>query len=131
MEKQAIQSLRAPKAVGSYSQAVRAGGFVFVSGQIALDSAAGAIVGGDVTSQMKQVFLNLKNILEDAGLSLDNVVKTTLYLKNMADFSMANDVYGSCFKPPYPARSTVEVSRLPKDVLVELDAIAHCDDRRP
>ena len=122
--KQPVQSSRAPKAVGPYSQAVRAGGLLFVSGQIPLAPSDLSVVGQDVQGQIVQVLENLKNLLEDAGTSLERVVKTTMFLKNMADFAKANEVYGRYFKEPYPARSTIEVARLPKDVLVEIEAVA-------
>ena len=124
VSKQPVQSARAPKAVGPYSQAVRAGNLLFASGQIPLNPSDLSVVGQDVAGQIVQVLENLKNLLEDAGTSLEHVVKTTMFLKNMADFAKANEVYGRYFKAPYPARSTIEVARLPKDVLVEIEAVA-------
>ena len=122
--KKSIESQRAPKAIGPYSQAVRVGNFLFVSGQVALNPKDSSIVGQDVESQIMQIFENVKNLLEDAGTSLENVVKTTLYLKDMGDFAKANEAYSRYFKAPYPARATVQVARLPKDALVEIEAIA-------
>jgi 2-iminobutanoate/2-iminopropanoate deaminase len=114
----------APQAIGPYSQAIKAGGFVFVSGQIPIDPATGLIVQAEVAAQTDRVLQNLKAILTAAGTSLDNVVKTTVFLKSMGDFAAMNEVYARFWKKAPPARSTVEVSRLPKDVLVEIDVIA-------
>jgi len=114
----------APQAIGPYSQAIKAGGFVFVSGQIPIDPATGLIVQAEVAAQTDRVLQNLKSILTAAGTSLDNVVKTTVFLKSMGDFAAMNEVYARFWKKAPPARSTVEVSRLPKDVLVEIDVIA-------
>ncbi len=113
-----------PKAIGPYSQAIRANGFVFVSGQVALDPATQQVVPGDATAQTERVLQNLAGILKAAGTSLDRVVKTTVFLKNISDFSAMNEVYGRHFTQAPPARSTVEVARLPKDVLVEIEVIA-------
>ena len=125
MSKEVILSGEAPKPIGPYSQAMRAGGFVFCSGQIALHPKTGEIVGGgDVEAQTQQVLRNLKAVLEEAGICLDCVVKTTIFLKSMNDFPRVNAVYAEYFKGASPARSTVEVSRLPKDVLVEIEAVA-------
>jgi 2-iminobutanoate/2-iminopropanoate deaminase len=114
----------APQAIGPYSQAIKAGGFVFVSGQIPIDPTTGLIVQAEVAAQTDRVLQNLKAILTAAGTSLDNVVKTTVFLKSMGDFAAMNEVYARFWKKAPPARSTVEVSRLPKDVLVEIDVIA-------
>ncbi|HLH09967.1 MAG TPA: RidA family protein [Terriglobales bacterium] len=114
----------APQAIGPYSQAIKAGGFVFVSGQIPIDPATGLIAQAEVAAQTDRVLQNLKAILTAAGTSLDNVVKTTVFLKSMGDFAAMNEVYARFWKKAPPARSTVEVSRLPKDVLVEIDVIA-------
>jgi 2-iminobutanoate/2-iminopropanoate deaminase len=114
----------APQAIGPYSQAIKAGGFVFVSGQIPIDPATGLIAQSEVAAQTDRVLQNLKAILTAAGTSLDNVVKTTVFLKSMGDFAAMNEVYARFWKKAPPARSTVEVSRLPKDVLVEIDVIA-------
>ncbi|MBW2464713.1 MAG: RidA family protein [Deltaproteobacteria bacterium] len=126
MNRHAIATDAAPAAIGPYSQAVRAGGLVFCSGQIALDAATGALVGeGDVVAQTRRVMENLGAVLEAAGASFDSVVKTTIFVKDLNDFVAVNEVYASFFgDAPPPARATVEVSRLPKDVLVEIDAIA-------
>ena len=113
-----------PKAIGPYSQAIKANGLVFLSGQIALDPATQQLISGDVAAQTERVLQNLAGILKAAGSSLHQVVKTTVFLKNMSDFAAMNDVYGRHFTGAPPARSTVEVARLPKDVLVEVDVIA-------
>ncbi len=113
-----------PAAIGPYSQAIRANGFVFVSGQIALDPVTNTLVTGDVAFQTDRVLKNLSGILRAAGTSLEKVVRSTVFLKNMGDFAAMNEVYGSYFTVAPPARSTVEVARLPKDVLVEIDVIA-------
>jgi 2-iminobutanoate/2-iminopropanoate deaminase len=113
-----------PKAIGPYSQAIKTNGFVFLSGQIALDPATQQLISGDVAAQTERVLQNLAGILKAAGSSLQQVVKTTVFLKNMSDFAAMNDVYGRYFTEAPPARSTVEVARLPKDVLVEIDVIA-------
>ena len=113
-----------PKAIGPYSQAVKANGFVFLSGQIALEPATQQLISGDVAAQTDRVLQNLAGILTAAGSSLPQVVKTTVFLKNMADFAAMNEVYGRYFTQAPPARSTVEAARLPKDVLVEIEVIA-------
>jgi len=113
-----------PKAIGPYSQAIKANSLVFLSGQIALDPATQQLISGDVSAQTERVLQNLAGILKAAGSSLQKVVKTTVFLKNMADFAAMNGVYGRYFTEAPPARSTVEVARLPKDVLVEIDVIA-------
>jgi 2-iminobutanoate/2-iminopropanoate deaminase len=115
---------RGPKAIGPYSQAVKANGFVFLSGQIALDPSTQQIVEGDVARQTERVLENLKAIVEAAGSSLQRVVKTTVFLADMNDFAAMNDVYGRYFVAHRPARSTVEVARLPKNVRIEIDLIA-------
>jgi 2-iminobutanoate/2-iminopropanoate deaminase len=122
--REAIATPNAPQAIGPYSQAIRANGFVFVSGQIPLDPATGKIVGADVAAQTAQALANLEAILKAAGSGLDKVVRTTVYLKDMAEFAAMNEVYARSFAQDAPARATVEVSRLPKDVRVEIDAIA-------
>ncbi len=127
MKRQTIATDKAPKAIGPYSQAVKAGGLVFLSGQIALDPATGQLVGGDVCAQTRRVIENLKAVLEAAGSSLDKVVKTTVFLKDMNDFAAMNEVYGQYFASGAPARATVQAARLPKDVSVEIDAIAVCE----
>jgi 2-iminobutanoate/2-iminopropanoate deaminase len=121
---QVIATDNAPKAIGPYSQAVVANGFVFASGQIAIDPATGQIKLGSISEQTERVLTNLKAILEHAGSSLNKVVKTTVYLKDMGDFEEMNRVYSEFFKENKPARATVQVARLPKDVSVEIDATA-------
>jgi 2-iminobutanoate/2-iminopropanoate deaminase len=118
-----IATEKAPKAVGPYSQAVRFANLVFVSGQIPLDPKSGEIVGGDIEVQAKQVLENLKAIVEASGMGLENVLKCTCFLKNMEHFARFNSIYNTYFANVLPARETVEVSRLPKDVLVEISAI--------
>jgi 2-iminobutanoate/2-iminopropanoate deaminase len=113
-----------PKAIGPYSQAIRANGFVFVSGQVAIDPATQQVISGDVAAQTERVLRNLAGILKAAGSELGKVVRSTVFLKNMGDFAAMNEVYGRYFSTAPPARSTVEVARLPKDVLVEIDVIA-------
>jgi 2-iminobutanoate/2-iminopropanoate deaminase len=113
-----------PKAIGPYSQAIKANGLVFVSGQVALDPATQQVISGDVAAQTERALQNLAGILKAAGTSLDRAVKNTVFLKNMSDFAAMNEVYGRYFTQAPPARSTVEVARLPKDVLVEIDVIA-------
>ena len=121
--KEIISTDKAPKAIGPYSQAVRAGGFLFTAGQIALDPATGQIIEGDVARQTTRVLENLRAIVEAAGSSLDRAVKATVYLKDMGDFAAMNEVYGRYFASNPPARSTVEAARLPRDVRVEIDLI--------
>jgi 2-iminobutanoate/2-iminopropanoate deaminase len=127
MAKEKIATAHAPQAIGPYSQAIRLGNLIFTAGQIALDPATQQVVGGGITEQTTRVLENLKAILESAGSSLAHVVKATVFLRNMNDFTGMNAVYGQYLAPegvPAPARSTVEVSRLPKDVLVEIEVIA-------
>jgi 2-iminobutanoate/2-iminopropanoate deaminase len=114
----------APQAIGPYSQAIRANGFIFTSGQIAFDPATNQIIEGDVAAQTERVLKNLEAILKAAGSGLERVVRTTVFLKNMGDFAAMNAVYGRFWKSAPPARSTVEVARLPRDVAVEIDVIA-------
>lgn len=122
--REVIATEQAPKAIGPYSQAVRAQGLIFTSGQIAIDPASAQVIAGDVSAQTERVLKNLAAILQASGSSLENVLRCTVFLKNMGDFAAMNEVYGRYFKQTPPARSTVEVARLPKDVLVEIDAIA-------
>jgi len=122
--REVISTPDAPNAIGPYSQAIKGGGFVFTAGQVALDPATGQVVPGDVAAQTERVVKNLAAILQAAGTSLPKVVRCTVFLKNMNDFAAMNEVYGRYFAAAPPARSTVEVSRLPKDVLVEIDVIA-------
>lgn len=122
--KDVISTDKGPKAIGPYSQAIRANGFVFTAGQVAFDPATGQIVDGDVAKQTARVLDNLKAILEAAGSSLDKAIKATVFLKDMNDFAAMNEVYARYFAHQPPARSTVEVARLPRDVRVEIDLIA-------
>jgi 2-iminobutanoate/2-iminopropanoate deaminase len=119
-----IATKDAPQAFGPYSQAIRANGLVFTSGQISIDPTNQQLISGDVAAQTERVLLNVEAILAAAGSSIEKVVKTTVFLKRMGDFAAMNEVYGRYFKSAPPARSTVEVARLPKDVLVEIDVIA-------
>lgn len=122
--KEVIATSNAPKALGPYSQAIRAGEFVFCSGQVAIDPVGNEVIQGDVAAQTERVLKNLSAVLWQAGTDIEKVVKTTVFLKNMSDFAAMNEVYGRFFSKNPPARSTVEVARLPKDVLVEIDVIA-------
>ena len=124
----AIHTKNAPSAIGAYSQAVKAGGFMYVSGQIPLAPESMEIVSEDFSLQVKQVLENLKAIIVDSGCKLSDVVKLNVYLKDLADFQSVNDAMSTVFDEPYPARAAVEVSRLPKDVLVEIDAIVYIGD---
>jgi 2-iminobutanoate/2-iminopropanoate deaminase len=126
--REAVSTDAAPKAIGPYSQAVRAGSLLFVSGQIPVD-ASGAMVDGNIVAQTHQVFANLRAILEAAGTSLDHVVRSTVYLADMSDFAAMNEVYGTYFSAPAPARATIQAGRLPKDVRIEIDVIATIQDR--
>ena len=120
-----VSTDHAPKAIEPYSQAIIMDRLIFTSGQIPLVPETGALVSDDLTLQTKQVLDNLKNVLEAAGSSMGNVIKTTVFIKNMNDFPVINEIYAAYFSQPYPARSTVEVARLPKDVLIEIEAIAN------
>jgi 2-iminobutanoate/2-iminopropanoate deaminase len=122
--KQPVRTDRAPKAIGPYSQGIKAGGFLFISGQIPIDPATGEIVQGDIAAQADRVLHNIRNIIEDSGATLHDVVKTTIYLADMDDFAAVNEVYARYFDSEPPARATVQVSRLPKDVRVEIEAVA-------
>ncbi|MFZ0288584.1 MAG: RidA family protein [Candidatus Sulfotelmatobacter sp.] len=119
-----ISTKDAPQAIGPYSQAIKANGFVFTSGQIAIDPSTQQVITGDVAAQTERVLRNLSEILEAGGSGLGKVVRSTVFLKNMNDFAAMNQVYGKYFSAAPPARSAVEVARLPKDVLVEIDVIA-------
>lgn len=119
-----ISTKDAPQAIGPYSQAIKANGFVFTSGQIAIDPVTQQIVAGDIAAQTERVLRNISEILEAAGSGLGKVVRSSVFLKNMNDFAAMNQVYAKYFSSAPPARSTVEVARLPKDVLVEIDVIA-------
>jgi 2-iminobutanoate/2-iminopropanoate deaminase len=122
--REAISTPAAPGAIGPYSQAIKAGGFVFLSGQIPLDPATGALVPGGIAEQTERVLQNLGAILTASGSSFDRVVKTTVYLADMSEFAAMNDVYGRYFSAPAPARATIQAARLPRDVRVEIDLIA-------
>jgi 2-iminobutanoate/2-iminopropanoate deaminase len=122
--KDVVLTDRGPKPIGPYSQAIKSNGFVFVSGQIALDPKTGEFVGADVRQQTERVLENLKAIVEASGVHLNHVVKTTVYLKDMNDFAAMNEIYSRYFTLSPPARSTVQAARLPKDALVEIDVVA-------
>ncbi len=127
MPKEIISTPNAPKAIGPYSQAVKSGNLIFVSGQISIDPSNGCTMHGGVESQTKMALDNLKAVLEAAGSSLEKVVKTTVFLKRMEDFKFMNGVYEKYFTGNFPARSTIQVAGLPKDVDVEIEAIATLD----
>ena len=120
----AIHTDLAPAAIGPYSQAIKAGNTIYVSGQLPIDPATGAFAGNDITTQTRQSLTNLKNILNAAGADLCDVVKTTVYLANIADFTTMNEVYAEFFSAPYPARAAFEVACLPKNALVEIECVA-------
>jgi 2-iminobutanoate/2-iminopropanoate deaminase len=122
--RQAVSTTSAPKAIGPYSQAIKAGNLLFVSGQVPIDPATGNLVDGDISAQTHRVFRNIGEILTAAGTSFDAVVRSTVYLLDMNDFAKMNDVYATYFSSPAPARATVQVARLPKDAKVEIDVIA-------
>jgi len=124
MKKEIVVAENAPKAIGPYSAGVRAGHFVYTAGQLGIDPSAGAFVSGGVEAETRQALINLKAVLAAAGTSLDNVVKTTVFLRDMNDFGAMNDVYAEFFTENFPARSAVEVARLPKDAAVEIEAVA-------
>jgi 2-iminobutanoate/2-iminopropanoate deaminase len=125
--KSAITSPTAAPAIGPYSPALRVGNLVFVSGQIPLDPATGQIVEGDIRVQTRRVLENLRELLTAAGADCSHVVRTSIFLADLADFAPVNEIYATYFTPPYPARATVQVARLPRDVRVEIDAIALVD----
>jgi 2-iminobutanoate/2-iminopropanoate deaminase len=122
--KQAISSPNVPKPVGPYSAAIRAGQFLFISGQIPLDPATGQMVAGDIGVHTRRVLQNVGALLDAAGLSFADVVRTTVFLADLGDFSPMNEVYATFFQEPYPARSTIQAARLPRDARVEIDVIA-------
>jgi 2-iminobutanoate/2-iminopropanoate deaminase len=124
MKKKVIQTEKAPKAIGPYSQAIQAGEFLFLSGQIPLDPKTGDLMKGDIREQTQQVLENIKGVLESQGLGMENVVKATLFLKDMANFNQVNEVYATYFSSFPPARSTIEVAKLPRDADIEIEAIA-------
>jgi len=123
MEKKIINTGKAPAPIGPYSQAVRAGNLVFVSGQICIDPATGELKNADIKEEAKQVMENLKSIINEAGMDFDNVIKTTIFLTNMNDFPVVNEIYGSYFRSDFPARETVAVAALPKFVNVEISVV--------
>ncbi len=127
MKKEIIISKKVPAAIGPYSSALKIGNLIFVSGQLPIDPAIGEIVKGEIEAQVKRSLENLKAVLESYSVDLENVVKTTIFLKDMNNFSRINKVYGEYFTSQFPARSCVEVSRLPKDADIEIEAIAFCD----
>ena len=127
MQRIQVRTDRAPGAVGPYSQALVVDRMVFVSGQLPIDAETGRIVDYGIRLQANRAFENLRLVLEAAGTDMDHVVKTTVFLKDMNDFAVMNEVYGEFFRPPYPARSCIQVARIPKDVLVEIEAIALLD----
>lgn len=122
--RQAINSKDAPQPIGPYSQAIKAGGFVFASGQTALDPASGKLIEGDITAQTVRALKNLAAVLAKAGSGMDRIVKTTVFLKNLSDFPAMNEAYGKFFTSAPPARSTVQVAGLPKDALLEIEVVA-------
>jgi 2-iminobutanoate/2-iminopropanoate deaminase len=124
MKKKVIQTEKAPKAIGPYSQAIQAGNFLFLSGQIPLDPKTGELVKGDIRKQTQQVLENIKGILESQGLGMENVVKVTIFLEDIANFNQVNEVYATYFPSSPPARSTVEVTKLPRDADIEIEALA-------
>jgi len=124
MGKKVIQTEKAPKAIGPYSQAIQAGNFLFLSGQIPLDPETGELVKGDIRQQTKQVLKNIKGILESQKLGMEDVVKVTIFLKDIGNFNQVNEVYATYFPSSPPARSTVEVAKLPRDADIEIEAIA-------
>ena len=124
MTKKVIQTEKAPKAIGPYSQAIQAGNFLFLSGQIPLNPKTGELIQGDIREQTQQVLENIKRILESQGLRMENMVKSTIFLKDIANFNQVNEVYGNYFPSSPPARSTVEVSKLPRNAEIEIETIA-------
>ena len=128
MNKKELKTQRAPKAIGPYSQGVSIGRHLFLSGQIPIEPLSGELVTGSIEAQTRQVLKNLQGVLEEAGATMRDVVKTTVYLKDLSAFAEMNAIYGEFFTDPYPARATVEVSALPKGALVEIDAIAVIGD---
>jgi 2-iminobutanoate/2-iminopropanoate deaminase len=122
--KTVVNTDNAPGAIGPYSQGIKAGGFLFVSGQMPVDPVSNAVVVGRIEAQTKQVLENIKAILASGGLTMDSVVKTTVFLKNLNDFQIVNGIYGQYFKEQAPARACVQVVKLPKDVMIEIEAIA-------
>jgi len=128
MKKEVIQTDKAPKALGPYSQAIQAGNLLFLSGQIPIDPATGELVKGDIADKTRRVMENIKAVLESQGLSMEDVVKSTVFLKNINDFGRFNETYATYFRPAPPARSTVEVSRMARDADIEIEMIAMVRD---
>jgi 2-iminobutanoate/2-iminopropanoate deaminase len=124
MSRKSVSSTHAPKAIGPYSHAVWTGNLLYCSGQTPIDPAAGKLVDGDIRQQTEQAFNNLEAVLEDAGLSMDDVIKVNVYLTQMSNFAGMNEIYQAHFHPPYPARTTVAVAGLPLDALVEIELVA-------
>lgn len=124
--KKIINTENAPVAIGPYSQAVKAGDFIYISGQLPIDSKTGEFAGRDIQAQTKQSIENIKAILSSEGLSLESIIKTNVFLKDINDFGLMNEIYGCYFKNDCPARAAVEVAKLPKDALVEIESIAYC-----
>jgi len=124
MGKKVIQTEKAPKAIGPYSQAIQAGNFLFLSGQIPLDPTTGELVKGDIRKQTQQVLENIKGVLESQGLGMEDIVKVTIFLKDIGNFNQVNEVYATYLPSSPPARSTVEVAKLPRDADIEIEAIA-------
>jgi len=124
VKKKVIQTEKAPQAIGPYSQAIHAGNMIFLSGQIPLDPKTGELTGGDIQQQTRRVLENMKGVLESQNLGMEDIVKVTIFLKNMEHFSKVNEVYGTYFPSSPPARSTVEVARLPRNAEIEIEAIA-------
>ena len=124
MTKSAVSAPDAPTAIGPYSHAIRTGQLLFISGQVPIDPATGNLIDGDISAQTQRVMNNIDAVLKAGGLSFQHVVRTTIFLADISDFAAVNAVYGTFFSEPYPARATVQVSRLPKDARVEIDAIA-------
>ncbi len=124
--KEIIKTLKAPEAIGAYSQAVKVGDLLFASGQIPIDPQTGNLIEGGIEAQTRQVMENVKHILQAGGSSLDNVIKTTIYILKMEDFSVVNQVYGAYFTKDLPARSCVAVANLPKEALVEIEVVGYC-----
>ena len=124
MKKEAIRSGNAPEPIGPYSQAIKAGGFLFASGQIAIDPATNQLLDGSLEDETNLVMKNIKAVLDEAGLDFSSIIKCSIFLSSMDDFARVNEVYGSYFEAPYPARETVEVSKLPKGVRVEISFVA-------
>ena len=125
MPKKQIETINAPGAIGPYSQAIKVGKWIFTAGQIPIDPKTGNIVSGHIKEKARQVMENVKAIIEASGGKMEDVVKTTIYLTNLQDFGAVNEIYGEYFNPPYPARSTIQVTALPKGVAIEIDVIAY------